>query len=53
VQREEVSLQTIRLCGALNSTFLRYLDCVEKIVDARKGEGLYRYIRMRFRIEGG
>jgi hypothetical protein len=27
-------------------------DCVEKIVGARKEEGLGRYIRMRFRIEG-
>jgi hypothetical protein len=27
-------------------------DCVEKIVEVRKEEGLRRYIRMRFRIEG-
>jgi len=29
-----------------------FSDCVEKIVEARKEEGLGRYIRMRFRIEG-
>jgi hypothetical protein len=29
-----------------------YPDCVEKIVEVRKEEGLRRYIRMRSRIEG-
>jgi hypothetical protein len=35
-----------------NVFLIKKYNCVEKIVEARKEEGLSRYIRMRFRIEG-